>query len=51
MQESAPSFRRRSAVKAEKFEGYHEAKQALALSLAGVIVAILMWSLMMLLFY
>jgi hypothetical protein len=51
MQESAPFFRRRSAVKAERFEGNHEARQALGLSLAGVIVAMLMWSLMMLLFY
>jgi hypothetical protein len=51
MKESTLSFRRRSAVKAEKFEGKHEARQALALSLAGVIVAMLVWSLMMLLWY
>jgi hypothetical protein len=51
MKESTPSFRGRLAVKAEKFEGHAEATKALALSIAGVIVAMLMWTLMMLLFY
>jgi hypothetical protein len=32
-------------------EGNHEATKALALSGAGVMVAMLMWTLMMLLFY
>jgi len=51
MKESTPSFRGRLAVKAEKFEGNREARQALALSVAGVIVAMLFWNLMMLLWY
>jgi hypothetical protein len=38
-------------VKTEWFEGNREARQALALSTAGVMVAMLMWILMMLLFY
>jgi hypothetical protein len=38
-------------VKAEKFEGHTEATKALALSVAGVMVAMVMWSFMMLLFY
>ena len=50
MNESTPSFRGRLAVKAEKFEGHAEATKALALSIAGVIVAMLMWTLMMLAF-
>jgi hypothetical protein len=32
-------------------EGHHEATKALALSVGGVMLAMLMWSLMMLLFY
>jgi len=51
MKESTPSFRGRFAVKAEKFEGLAEAMKALALSIAGVMVAMLMWTFMMLLFY
>jgi hypothetical protein len=51
MKESTSPFRGRLAVKAEKFEGHTEATKALALSIAGVIFAMLMWSLMMLLFY
>jgi hypothetical protein len=51
MKESSPSFHGRSAVKAEKFEGNREARQALALSVAGVIVAMFFWNLMMLLWY
>jgi hypothetical protein len=51
MKESIPSLRGRLAVKAEKFEGHPEATKALALSMAGVMVAMLMWGLMMLLFY
>jgi hypothetical protein len=46
-----PSLGGRLAVKAEKFEGNREARQALALSVAGVIVAMLFWNLMMLLWY
>jgi hypothetical protein len=38
-------------MKTERFEGHHEATKALALSVAGVMVATLMWNLMMLLFY
>jgi hypothetical protein len=51
MKGSSPSFHGKSAVKAEKFEGNREARQALALSVAGVIVAMLFWNLMMLLWY
>jgi hypothetical protein len=51
VKESAPFLRGRSAVKAEKFEVNREAMQALALSVAGVIFAMLIWSLMMLLWY
>jgi hypothetical protein len=45
------SFRGRLAVKAEKFEGLAEAMKALALSIAGVMVAMLIWTLILLLFY
>jgi hypothetical protein len=38
-------------VKADRFEGNREAREALALSVGGVIFAMLIWSLMMLLFY
>jgi len=51
MKESSPSFRGRSAVKAEKFEGNREARQALALSAAGVISVMLIWNLIMLFLY
>jgi hypothetical protein len=51
MKESAPAFFGRLAVKVEKFEGNRDARQALALSVAGVMVAMLMWTLMLLLFY
>ena len=51
MKESKPFLRGRLAVKAEKFQGNREARQALALSVAGVMVAMLIWTLMMLLFY
>jgi hypothetical protein len=51
MNESTKSFRGRLAVKAEKFEGHLEATKALALSVAGVMFAMLMWTLMILLFY
>jgi hypothetical protein len=39
------------AMKIERVEGHHEATKALALSVAGAMVAMLMWNLMMLLFY
>jgi hypothetical protein len=42
VKETAPFLR--SAVKAEKFEGNREAREALALSIAGVIFAMLIWS-------
>jgi hypothetical protein len=38
-------------MKSERFEGNHEAAKALALGVAGVTLAMLMWSFMMLLFY
>ena len=45
------TFSRRLVVKAERFEGNREARQALALSVARVMFAMLTWTLMMLLFY
>jgi hypothetical protein len=39
------------AMNAVRFEGNHEALKAVALAVTGVMVAILMWTLMMLLFY
>jgi len=38
-------------MKIVRFEGNREATEALALSVAGAMFAMLMWSLMMLLFY
>jgi hypothetical protein len=38
-------------MKIVRFEDNREARQALTLSVAGVLVAMLMWSLMTLLFY
>jgi hypothetical protein len=38
-------------MKIVRFESNREARQALALSVAGVIFAMLMWNLMMLLWY
>jgi len=51
LKESTPFLRGRLAVKAEKFQGNREARQALALSVAGVMVAMLMWTLMLLLYF
>jgi hypothetical protein len=51
VKETAPFLRESSAVKAEKFEGNREAREALTLSAPGVILAMVIWSLMMLLFY
>jgi hypothetical protein len=41
----------RVVVKAERFEGNREARQALALSLAGVMTIMLIWNLVMLFLY
>jgi hypothetical protein len=51
VKETAPFLRGSSVVKTEKFEGNREAREALTLSVAGVILAMVIWSLMMLLFY
>ena len=51
MKESRTSFHGRLAVKAERFEGNREARQALALSIAGVMTIMLIWNLIMLFFY
>ena len=51
MKEGSPSFRGRLAVKAERFEGNREARQALALSVAGVMTVMLIWNLIMLFLY
>jgi hypothetical protein len=37
-------------MKIERVEGHHEATKALILSIAGVIIAMPMWTLMILLF-
>jgi len=39
------------AVKAEKFEGNREARQALALSVAGVVAIMLIWNLVIWILY
>ena len=49
MKEISP--RGRVVVKAERFEGNREARQALALSVAGVMTIMLIWNLIMLLLY
>jgi hypothetical protein len=49
MKESSP--RGRIIVKAESFEGNREARQALALSLTGVMTIMLIWNLIMLYLY
>jgi hypothetical protein len=38
-------------MKTERFEGHHEATKALALSVVGVMVAVVMWNFMLLLYY
>jgi hypothetical protein len=48
---AATNFLWKAAMKTVRFEGHHEATKALALSVAGVMVAMLMWNFMMLLFY
>jgi hypothetical protein len=45
------SFRGRMVVKAQRFEGNREARQALALSVAGVMTIMLIWNLIMLYLY
>jgi hypothetical protein len=45
------SPRGRVRVKAESFEGNREARQALALSVAGVVTIMLVWNLIMLFLY
>jgi hypothetical protein len=45
------SFHGRVVAKAEKFEGNRQARQALALSVAGVIIIMLIWNLTMLFLY
>jgi len=45
------SYHGRVVAKAEKFEGNREARQALALSVAGVIIIMLIWNLTMLFLY
>jgi hypothetical protein len=49
MEESSP--RARMIVKTERFEDNREARQALALSVAGVMSIMLMWNLIMLFWY
>jgi len=51
VKERTPSFRGRSVARAETFDCNREARQELALSVAGVMVAMLIWSSMMLLFH
>ena len=49
MKESSP--RGRMVVKAERFGGNREARQALALSIAGVMTIMLIWNLIMVYLY
>ena len=49
MEES--SSRGRIIAKAERYEGNREARQALALSIAGVVTIMLIWNLIMLYLY
>ena len=51
MKVSSPSLHGRVVVKAERFEGNREARQALALSVAGVMTIMLFWNLIMLYLY
>jgi hypothetical protein len=44
-------FNGRSAVKAERFEGNHEAREALALSIAGVTAIMLIANLVLMILY
>jgi hypothetical protein len=44
-------LRGRMFVRVESFEGNREARQALALSLAGVVTIMLIWNLIMLFLY
>jgi hypothetical protein len=41
----------RLAIKTERFEGHHEARQALALSITGVVAIMVIWNLIMLSLY
>jgi hypothetical protein len=49
MKEGSP--RGRTFVRAERFEGNREVRQALALSVAGVVTIMLVWNLIMLYLY
>jgi hypothetical protein len=51
MSRSPVAFFWKATMKIVRFEGNREASQALVLSVAGVIFAMLMWNLMMLLWY
>jgi hypothetical protein len=51
MTKRSPSFHGKLAVMAERFDGNQEAKQALALSVAGVVTIMLVWNLIMLFLY
>jgi hypothetical protein len=51
MKKRSPPFHGKLAVGAERFGGNREARQALALSLAGVVTIMLVWNLIMLFLY
>jgi hypothetical protein len=51
MKKRTPSFHGKLAVRAERFDGNREARQALALSVAGVVTIMLVWNLIMLFLY
>jgi hypothetical protein len=51
MKKRSPIFHGKLAARAERFDGNREARQALALSVAGVIAIMLIWNLIMLILY
>jgi hypothetical protein len=51
MKKRSPIFHGKLTARAERFDGNREARQALALSVAGVIAIMLIWNLIMLILY
>jgi hypothetical protein len=51
MKQRTPPFHGKLAVMDERFDGNREARQALALSVAGVVTIMLVWNLIMLFLY
>jgi hypothetical protein len=51
MKKRSPTFHGKLAARVERFDGNREARQALALSVAGVMAIMLIWNLIMLILY